>query len=85
MRDLSAASRISGTRAPRITISGTGSTLRGSWMQHMTYQLYSVVFEPAIRAIVRSLGRHRQSVHACPAGHMNGVRGRIGAGHASQY
>jgi GT2 family glycosyltransferase len=57
----------------------------GTALQHALFQVYALVIELPVKALVRWLQGHRRFVRASLAGHVDGLLGRMGAGRASRY
>jgi GT2 family glycosyltransferase len=52
----------------------------GRWHQRAFYLIYSTIFELPAKVLVRGLQGHVRFARACVQGHLDGLRGRMGAG-----
>jgi GT2 family glycosyltransferase len=55
----------------------------GAWWQRAAYHAYAFGLELPLKCIVRGLQGHGRFARACVLGHLDGLRGRMGAGRAA--
>jgi GT2 family glycosyltransferase len=55
------------------------------WYQRAFYVLYSSLVELPLKIMVRAFQGHTSFVRACVVGQIDGLRGRMGAGHLRGY